>query len=102
MKIINVIASLFAILFFITGSVVFDTDQDQMQTQTQDQVRDLTRVQGRDSVYGSQLMTSQELTEYHANMRNMKTQQEREAYSLEHQKEMQERARLGVTRQPTT
>lgn len=49
-------------------------------------------------IYGSQLMTQQERIEYRNQMRALKTQQEREAFRLEHHKKMQERAReRGVT-----
>lgn len=49
-------------------------------------------------VYGSQLMTEQERIEHRATVRNMKTQQEREAFRLKHHALMQERARQrGVT-----
>jgi hypothetical protein len=49
-------------------------------------------------IYGSQLMTRQERIEYRNQMRAMKTQEERNAFRLEHHKQMQERAReRGVT-----
>ncbi|MGE0113976.1 MAG: hypothetical protein AB7T07_03700 [Steroidobacteraceae bacterium] len=49
-------------------------------------------------VYGRQLMTDAERAEYRAKMRTLKTQQEREAFRLEHHKKMQERAKeKGVT-----
>ena len=51
-----------------------------------------------DVVYGRELMTEQEMTEHRARMRSFQTEQEREAYRLEHHKLMQERAReRGVT-----
>ena len=66
-------------------------------TQAADQVRDQTRaseqVQDRERVYGSELMTQQERLEYHNRMRLLKTEQERQAFQLEHHKLMQERAR---------
>lgn len=43
-------------------------------------------------VYGSQLMTQQERMEYRNQMRALKTQEERNAFRLEHHKKMQERA----------
>lgn len=46
-----------------------------------------------DVVYGSELMTAQERHEYHARMRALKTEEEREAFRLEHHKQMQERAK---------
>lgn len=45
-----------------------------------------------ETVYGSQLMTEQERTEHRNTMRSFKTEQEREAYRVEHHKRMQERA----------
>ena len=58
-------------------------DAVQAQTQTQEQER----------VYGYELMTPQERTEYHNRMRAATTQQEREQIRLEHHKQMQERAK---------
>lgn len=59
-----------------------------------DQARDQDRTQVRDQdrIYGSELMTRQERIEYRNRMRTLKTQQEREAFRLEHHKQMQERA----------
>ena len=51
------------------------------------------QIQQRQTIYGSQLMTPQERMEYRSKMRSLKTRQEREAFRLEHHKEMQERAR---------
>jgi hypothetical protein len=49
-------------------------------------------------IYGSQLMTRQERMEYRNQMRSMKTQEERNAFRLEHHKKMQERAKeRGLT-----
>jgi hypothetical protein len=60
--------------------------QDKIQLQTQDQI------------YGSQLMTPTERSEYSAKMRNLKTEQERNEYRYEHHRQMQDRARArGVT-----
>lgn len=50
------------------------------------------RDQDRERIYGYELMTPQERTEYQARMRALKTEQEREALRLEHHKKMQERA----------
>lgn len=64
----------------------------------QDKTQDRTQLRIQDQIYGSQLMTDAERNEYQARMRNMKTEQEREAYRLEHHKQMQERARAkGVS-----
>lgn len=66
--------------------------EDKMQDRTQDK----DRVQ--DQIYGSQLMTAKERNEHRAKMRSMHTAEEREAYQLEHHKQMQERAReKGIT-----
>lgn len=62
---------------------------DQAQTQATQQAQ----TQERDRVYGSELMTQQERTEYHNHMRALKTEQERDAYRLAHHKKMQERAK---------
>lgn len=49
-------------------------------------------------IYGHQLMTEQERMEHRQKMRSFKTEQEREAYRMEHHKRMQERAKAqGVT-----
>jgi len=57
------------------------------------QSRDQMQMQDRESIYGYELMTPQERTEYHARMRALNTEQEREAFRLEHHKKMQERAK---------
>ena len=46
-----------------------------------------------ETVYGWQLMSEQERMAHREKMRSLKTEQEREAYRLEHHKRMQERAR---------
>jgi len=52
----------------------------------------------KEVVYGSQLMTPAERAEYHAKMRSLKTQAERDAFRAEHHKAMQARANeRGVT-----
>lgn len=49
-------------------------------------------------IYGSQLMTRQERIEYRNQMRALKTQEERNAFRLEHHRRMQERAKeKGLT-----
>ncbi|MDP1929787.1 MAG: hypothetical protein Q8K62_14875 [Thiobacillus sp.] len=54
--------------------------------------------QAQEQVYGSQLMTMQERTEYQARMRAAKSMEAREKIRAEHHKEMQVRARQqGVT-----
>ena len=54
--------------------------------------------QARQQFYGSQLMTPQERLQYREQMRNAKTEQERQQLRLEHHQQMQQRARQkGVT-----
>ncbi len=54
--------------------------------------------ESREVVYGSQLMTAAERAEYHAKMRSLKTQADRDAFRAEHHKAMQVRANeRGVT-----
>lgn len=49
-------------------------------------------------IYGSQLMTQQERLEYRTQMRAMKTQEERDAFRLQHHQKMQVRAQeKGMT-----
>jgi len=65
---------------------VFAQDQDQAQAQAQVQV------------YGSQLMTAAERTEYQAKMRTLKTDKERDAFRLDHHTKMTARAaERGIT-----
>jgi hypothetical protein len=52
----------------------------------------------QEMVYGYQLMTDAERSDYRAKMQSLKTQEERDAFRLEHHKKMQERAKeRGVT-----
>jgi hypothetical protein len=65
---------------------------DQQPSQEQAQVQE------QDQIYGSQLMTTAERADFHAKMRSLNTEQEREAFRLEHHREMQERAKkMGIT-----
>lgn len=76
-------------LFLSTGSLsAADQDQSQKTTQTQEQ----------EQVYGSQIMTQQERTEYRDKMRAAKTAEEREQIRKEHHALMKERAKAkGIT-----
>ncbi len=82
-----------SMLVFSLGAVLVmpahaaDQARDRVQATGQSQVQD------REQVYGSELMTSQERYEYHNRMRALKTEQEREAFRLEHHTLMQERAK---------
>ena len=49
-------------------------------------------------IYGSQLMTTAESTQYQSNMRTLKTDKERDAFRLDHRETMKVRAaEKGVT-----
>ena len=64
------------------------------QDQTRDQTQDRTQLRTQDQIYGSQLMTPAERDEYRARFRNLRTEEERNAFRLQHHEQMQERARL--------
>ncbi len=51
-------------------------------------------------IYGSQLMTRQERIEHRNTLRQLKTQEERNAYRLEHHQKMQERAKARGVQLP--
>lgn len=70
--------------------------QDQLRDQTQDR----TQLQIQDQIYGSQLMTPAERDEYRARMRTLQTEEERNAFRLQHHEQMQERARLKGLKLP--
>lgn len=77
---------------FMALSMIFGTNVSVAAEQAQ------AAIQSKEQVYGSQLMTREELAEHRAKMRNLKTNEEREAFRMEHHKKMQERAeRLGKT-----
>ena len=66
---------------------------DPAQSRDQTQATQQPPAQGGERVYGYDLMTQQERTEYQDWMRAAKTDQEREALRLEHHKQMQARAK---------
>jgi hypothetical protein len=76
----------------------------QAQDRSRDQTESTQRVQAqeRDRIYGSELMTPQERAEYQNRMRELRTEQEREAFRLEHHKQMQERAKAKGKTLPDT
>jgi uncharacterized membrane protein len=75
---------------FAAGSMAADPQGRQEQEQTQ--------VQEQEQIYGSQLMTREERMEHYTKMRSLKSEEERQAYRLEHHRKMQERAKeLGMT-----
>ncbi|MCW8854364.1 MAG: hypothetical protein OQK76_11850 [Gammaproteobacteria bacterium] len=98
------------IMFLLTtllfsSSLVMAQDQLRDQEQDRDQLRDQLREQDGDQlrrqVYGWDLMTAEERVQHRETMRNMKTEEEREAYRMEHHQRMQERAQQrGVTLPP--
>lgn len=76
-----------AMCMMLNTNVSVAADQAQAQQKTQD------KAQKPEVIYGSQLMTRQERTEYRAKMRSLKTKEEREALRMEHHQQMQERAK---------
>ena len=51
------------------------------------------QMQDHDRIYGSELMTQEERNQYQTQMRALQTEEEREAFRIEHHEKMQERAR---------
>jgi len=66
---------------------------DQAQSRDQAKIPQQTQTQGSERVYGYDLMTEKERTEYQDRMRAAKTNQERETLRLEHHKQMEARAK---------
>ena len=84
---ILVILALVIVLSLSTGSALAG-----------DQERAQERVQKQEQIYGSQLMTQQERSEFRDRMRTAKTAEEREQIRKEHHERMKERAaERGVT-----
>lgn len=82
-----------------------DRDRDQLKGHDQDQDRD--RIQDRDrlhltdpaslrdeDIYGSALMSEEELKQYRNRLMNMETHEAREHFQAQHEGKMQERAQL--------
>lgn len=87
-KLSNIAGALIAVSV-LTPSAGYAAEPVKAQTQARQQ---------SEEVYGGQLMTAQERDEYRAKMRSLKTQEERDAFRVEHHKSMQERATAkGVT-----
>jgi len=76
-----------AMCMMLNTNVSVAADQVQAQQKTQ------SKAQKPELIYGSQLMTREERTEYRAKMRSLKTKEEREALRMEHHQNMQERAK---------
>lgn len=71
-----------------------DRTRDRLHDRTLDRLydRDLKREQDRDRIYGGNLMSSAEQTQYEEHLRSLPTEQERVQYRMEQQHEMQQRA----------
>jgi hypothetical protein len=69
-----------------------DQVKDRVQTETQAQIQTQTQMRDQDRIYGSELMTEPERAEHRAQLRNLKTEQEREAFRMQHHEKMKERA----------
>ena len=80
-------------LLFDAGSIVA---ADQEQSRDREQLK--TQTQAQEQIYGSQLMTPQERTEYRSRMRAAKTVEERKKIRNEHHEQMKARAKeRGIT-----
>jgi hypothetical protein len=89
MKSLNSSSKLVLLAGFLTGSALMSMGVD---VHAQDQVQ--TQVQ----IYGSQLMTPAERTDYQSKMRTLKTDKERDVFRLDHHDKMKVRAaEKGVT-----
>ena len=89
MKSLNSSSKLVLLAGFLTASALMSMG---LEVNAQDQVQ--TQVQ----IYGSQLMTPAERTEYQSKMRALKTDKERDAFRLDHHDKMKVRAAdKGVT-----
>lgn len=84
-----------------------DQDRDRDRSSGHDQDQDRDRVQDRDrlhvtdpaslrnkDIYGSALMTEEELKQYRNQLMNMETHEAREHFQIQHESKMQERAQL--------
>lgn len=86
--ILSVVAGVVALL----PALCMAAEQERTQVQTQMQQQE------QEQIYGSQLMTQEEMAEHRARMRSLKTNEERQTYRLEHHQKMQERAKAqGIT-----
>lgn len=81
----------------LTGSPALAADQDRDKSLKQDMSQDRTKDMDRDfnehSVYGWELMSGQERSDYRQQMQQLKTEQEREQFRIEHHQRMEERAK---------
>ena len=74
-------------------------DRDRDMDQDKDQIRDRDRIHTQDpmtlkneDIYGSGLMSEQEMNQYRKQLKAAETREERERLQLQHEKRMQERA----------
>lgn len=91
-------ASILAMSLGLTLTIpVYAAGRTPERQQSRDEARAEQQVQAeaetRERMYGYELMTPQERGEYQAQMRELRTQEEREQFRLEHHRKMQERAR---------
>lgn len=63
------------------------------EDQVRDQKQETVQEQMRQQVFGWELMTPEERAQHREMMRNLKTEQERQAYRMEHHKRMLQRAK---------
>lgn len=76
-----------------------DRAHDRDRDKGKDQIRDRDRIHKQDpmkltnqDIYGSELMTEQEMNQYRKELKAVETRQERERLQLQHEKRMQETA----------
>jgi hypothetical protein len=79
-----VAVSVFASALFFSAGIAVAADQERTQQQVESQ--------SQEQIYGSQLMTDQERTEYRAKMHAAKTTEEQERIRKEHHENMKMRA----------
>lgn len=83
--------SMMAIALLVASTGAYAAGQARDRDAARDQT--VSQAQMQERVYGSELMTPLERREYQTKMRALNTEQEREAFRLEHHRLMQERAR---------
>jgi hypothetical protein len=71
-----------------------DRTQDRLHDRLhdQDRLRDRDRDRDQDRIYGGNLMSATERTQYEQRLHSLATEQERVQFRMEHQQEMQQRA----------
>ena len=100
-----VIAAALLTALSLTVNAIEDS-KSKNRAQTQSSKSDANRDRDREvdrlhyPIYGGHLMSEREREEHRSKMRSMKTEQERDAYRLEHHKLMQERAKAKGIKLP--